>query len=37
MPACTELARRYIDGIRRHYVGEPVFPRPHVIPIAYIK
>lgn len=33
----TELARRYIEGIRRRYVGEPVFPRPHVVPISYIK
>ena len=33
----TELARKYIDGIRRLYIGEPVFPRPNVIPIAYIK
>ncbi len=33
----TELARTYIDGIRRLYIGEPAFPRPHVVPIAYIK
>ena len=32
----TDLARSYIDGIRL-YIGEPVFPRPHVVPIAYIK
>ncbi len=33
----TELARRYIDGIRRQYVGEPVFPRPKTVPLSYIK
>jgi len=33
----TELARTYIEGISRLYIGEPAFPRPHVVPIAYIK
>jgi len=33
----TDLARRYIDGIRRIYVGEPVFPGPSVVPLSCIK
>ncbi len=33
----TDLARNYIDQIRKLYIGEPAFPRPHVVPIAYIK
>jgi biotin carboxylase len=33
----TELARRYIEGIRRQYIGEPVFPKPRTVPISYIK
>jgi len=33
----TDLARRYINGIRRMYVGEPVFPRPNVVPLSHVK
>lgn len=33
----TDRARRYIEGIRALYVGEPLADPPHVVPLAYVK
>jgi biotin carboxylase len=33
----TERCRRYIEGIRAHYVSEPLPEPPALVPIAYVK
>ncbi|MFG1817569.1 biotin carboxylase [Kribbella sp. NPDC049174] len=33
----TRRSRRYIDGIRAHYVSEPLPEPPSLMPIAYVK
>ena len=33
----TQRCRSYIEGIRAHYVSEPIDPAPALAPIAYVK
>ena len=33
----TERCRRYIEGIRSHYVSEPIEQPPAVVPLGYVK
>ena len=33
----TKRSRRYIEGIRAHYVSEPLPEPPSLMPIAYVK
>ena len=33
----THRCRHYIDGIRSHYVSEPLPEAPAAVPIAYVK